>query len=59
MLENRYLRAGAFFLVAFSVPVVLGVLSSDVDGVLRVGVVMGIVRAVTSQLFEPAGPLAE
>ena len=59
MLENRYLRAGAFFLVAFSVPVVLGMLLSDVDGGLRVGVTMGIVWAVMSQFFEPADPLTE
>lgn len=54
MLENRYVRAGAFFLVAFAVPVVLSQLTGGtLDRGIRIGVITGIVFAVMSQFFEP------
>jgi hypothetical protein len=59
MLENTFVRGGVFFLVGFTVPVVLGVLLSDVDGGIQIGVVMGIVWAVLSQFFQPKPSLAD
>ena len=54
MLENNLVRAGAFFAVACGVPILLGLLTDDVVGGIRIGVVMGIVFGVASQYFEPA-----
>lgn len=55
MLENKLVRAGVFFIVAFGVPVLLSLLTGGtVDRGVQIGVVMGIIFAVMSQFFEPA-----
>lgn len=54
MLENKFVRAGVFFLVAFAVPVLLSLLTGGtLDRGLQIGVVMGTIFAVMSQFFEP------
>ncbi|WP_121744450.1 hypothetical protein [Natronorubrum halophilum] len=59
MLANKFARAGVFFVVAFSVPVILGVVTNDYDSGLQVGVVMGVIFAVVSQYFEPKPNVTE
>ena len=55
MLENRFLRAGVFFAVAFGVPVLLALATGGtLDRGVEIGVITGIVFAVMSQFFEPA-----
>lgn len=54
MLENKFVRAGVFFLVAFAVPILLSQLTGGtLDRGVQIGVVMGIIFAVMSQFFEP------
>lgn len=54
MLENEFVRAGVFFVVAFGVPVLLALFTGgDLDRSIEIGVVMGIIFAVMSQFFEP------
>jgi hypothetical protein len=54
MLDNKFVRAGAFFAVAFGVPVVLGAVFGGLYRAVRIGVVTGVVFAVVSQFFEPS-----
>jgi hypothetical protein len=54
MLENKFARAGVFFIVAFSVPALLSLVTGGTfDQGIRIGVMMGIIFAVMSQFFEP------
>lgn len=54
MLENKFVRAGVFFTVAFGVPVLLSLFpGGTLDRGVEIGVVMGIIFAVMSQFFEP------
>ncbi|AGB15507.1 hypothetical protein Halru_0883 [Halovivax ruber XH-70] len=54
MLENKFTRAGVFFVVAFSVPILLGLLTEgDLNRGIQIGVVMGVIFGVISQYFEP------
>ncbi|MFC7079469.1 hypothetical protein [Halorussus caseinilyticus] len=54
MLENKFVRAGVFFVVAFGVPVLLALFTGgNFDRGIEIGVVMGIIFAVMSQFFEP------
>lgn len=54
MMENKFVRAGVFFLVAFAVPVLFSQLTGGtLDRGIQIGVVMGIIFAVMSQFFEP------
>lgn len=54
MMDNKFIRAGAFFVVAFGVPVALGAVFGDLDRAIQIGVVMGVIFAVMSQFFEPS-----
>jgi hypothetical protein len=58
VLESRFVRAGAFFAVAFGVPVALGAYFDDVESGIRTGTATGVVFAVMSQFFEPRSDLA-
>jgi len=53
VLENKFLRAGVFFVVAFSISVALAAFFGDVNKDIQIGMVMGIIFAVMSQFFEP------
>lgn len=53
MLDNKFIRAAVFFVVAFGIPLVLGAYFGDIDQGIRIGVVMGVIFAVMSQFFEP------
>lgn len=54
MLNNKFVRAAVFFAVAFSVPVLLSLVTGGtLDRGIQIGVTMGIVFAVVSQFFEP------
>lgn len=54
MLADKFSRAAVFFVVAFSVPVLLSVLTGgEFDRGVQIGVVMGVIFAVVSQYFEP------
>jgi hypothetical protein len=56
MLDNKFARAGVFFAVAFGVPVLLSLVTGgSLDRGVQIGVTMGIIFAVMSQFFEPAG----
>lgn len=54
MLENKFARAGVFFIVAFSVPILLNLLTDGgLNRGIQIGVVMGIIFGAVSQYFEP------
>lgn len=60
MLEDKFVRAGVFFGVAFSVPVLLSLLTDgDLNRGIQIGVVMGVIFGVISQYFEPKPTSAE
>lgn len=54
MLGNKFVRAGVFFTVAFSVPILLSLVTGGTfDQGIQIGVMMGIIFTVISQFFEP------
>jgi len=60
MFENKFARAGVFFAVAFSVPVLLSLLTDgDLNRGIQIGGVMGVIFGVMSQYFEPKPTFVE
>jgi len=59
VLENRFVRAGAFFAVTFGIPVAIDTYFRDVEIGIRIGTATGIIFAVMSQFFEPRSDLTD